>query len=124
MPYADFAESVSEAKDSLRGHLTGIMLAASEADPKHWKAAQAVLDRLDQAGQYSLADRAGSLKPLPGNLTAAEFWQRFEQDVNERLAILAEHKRSTASLADAPAREGLLPAAGAAPTRDRKRDAR
>lgn len=82
-PYAQFAHAVKTAVSDAKEGLVALIRSAAEKDPKNWKAAAHVLDRLDPK---SAAVQAAA---MPERFD----WARFERETLERLAILEERKR-------------------------------
>lgn len=82
-PWREFRESVTTAVADAKEGLVALIRSAAEKDPKNWKAAAHVLDRLDPRGA---AIHAPS-KPESFD------WVTFERETLQRMAILEERKR-------------------------------
>lgn len=92
-PYADFLEAVRLAVREGKHGLRDIMRQAALADPKHWKAAESLLERVERTTQRAADSRRLTMPP---GMTEADFFERLERDANEKLALVAEWRRSRA----------------------------
>lgn len=91
-PYADFAVATQSAIADAKEGLVAVMRRAAEADPKHWKAAQAILERFDPKPLQGGAALMQS-SPSAAHIDDEAFWARFEKDTAARVALIEERRR-------------------------------
>jgi hypothetical protein len=113
-PFAAFLAATQSAIAEARTKLRGELLVAARADPKNWKAAEAVLQRLEP--QKPTATAGGSPIGLPSvaHIDDAAFWAKFERDTLARVQLIEERKRV---LAEREREKALLSPSTVAPER-------